>query len=211
MRKPALDDKGRSADFAPVFAMLKKDGLLLRIDANLPNLCALVAGERVRGSWWSHPRGRAMFAVDGDLEDHPDVLMTKLISGKVTYVHRALWPHILAVGRARAPWQLNNLSADGRKLLSQVDRGPTEPDRGAAKAASELETRLLVLSEQFHSESGAHVRRLESWDHWSSRIGDVGESIPAERARLRIEDVVSSLNRRFKGRGRLPWQKRPAA
>ena len=208
MRRLALNDRILSAESAFVFAKLEEHGLLLRIDANLPNVCALVAGERVRGSWWSHPSGRAIFAVDGELADHPDVLMTKLISGKVTYVHRALWPQVIAVGRAREPWQVKDLSPGSRKLLAQVDHKPVEPDRRARRAASELETRLLVYSEQFHSESGAHVRRLESWDHLSRRIGDVGEQITAVSGVRLLEEVVASLNRKFNGRGRLPWQGR---
>jgi hypothetical protein len=205
MRHLALSNKSLSSESALVFAKLKEHGLLLRIDAYLPSVCALVAGERVRGSWWSHPRGRAIFAVDGELGDHPDVLMTKLISGKVTYVHRALWPQVIAVGRAREPWQMKDLSPDGRKLLAQVDRKPVEPDRAQSKAASELETKLLVYCKQFHSESGAHVRRLESWDHWSREIDDVGERITAVRSRRLLEAVMASLNREFKGNGRLPW------
>ena len=63
-----------------VFAELKKYRLLLRTDAHLPNLCALVAGEAVRGSWWAHPSSHAIFQVDGELANHPDVLMVKLIS-----------------------------------------------------------------------------------------------------------------------------------
>jgi hypothetical protein len=206
MSKLALSDEERSPESVLVFAKLEEHGLLLQLDSNLPNVCALVAGERVRGSWWSHPSGRAIFAVAGELADHPDVLMTKLISGKVTYVHRPLWPQVIAVGRAREPWQIKDLSPAGRKLLAQVDRKPVEPDSHASKAASELEARLLVYSEQFHSESGAHVRRLESWDHWSRRIGDVGEETTAVRGRRFLEDVVAPLNRKFKGSGRLPWQ-----
>ena len=38
---------------------LKRYGLLLVTDARLPSLVALVAGAPVRGSWWSHPRGKA--------------------------------------------------------------------------------------------------------------------------------------------------------
>src|SRR5215470_2430282 len=147
------------------FAQLKKHGLLLLTDASLPNLCALVAGETVRGSWWAHPASQAIFVAAGELEDHPDVLVTKLISGKVTFVHRALWPAVAAVGGARETWQMKGLSPDACKLLAQVDGGPVEPGRGLNKAASELEARLLVHSEQFHTESGAHARRLESWDH----------------------------------------------
>jgi hypothetical protein len=54
----------------------------------LPNLGRLVAGKRVRGSWWAHPRAQEIFQVYDALEDHPDVLIMKLISRKVIYIHR---------------------------------------------------------------------------------------------------------------------------
>jgi hypothetical protein len=77
-------------------------------------------------------------------------------------------PLIIAVGHAREPWQIDGLSQDARHLLAEVDCKPLEPSRGMSKAVSELETNLLVYSEQFHTESGAHARRLESWDRWST-------------------------------------------
>ena len=85
-----------------VLAQLKRHGLLLLNDKALPNLCALVVRERVRGSWWAHPQAQEIFDVYDALEDHPDVLISKLVSGKVTYVHRQFWPHVAAIGRARA-------------------------------------------------------------------------------------------------------------
>ena len=197
-----------SSETVPVFAELKKHRLLLRTDAHLPNVCALVAGETVRGSWWAHPRSRTIFRVDGELADHPDVLLTKLISCKVTYVHRTLWQDVIAIGCAREPWQTEQLSRDARKLLAAVEHEPVQPDGGMNKTASELETKLLVYSEQFHTESGAHVRRLESWEHWSARVGFAGEPVTVADAKLSLERVLASLNQKFNGTGRLPWQSR---
>ncbi len=192
-------------ELASELARLKEYGLLLQTDANLPSVCSLVVGAAVRGSWWAHPRSHEIFRVNCGLAEHPDVLVCKLISGKITYVHRALWPAVVAIGRARQPWQLERLSADACKLLAEVDGQAVETDRRVSKAASELETNLLVYSEQFHAEAGAHARRLESWDRWSSRTGFVGERVAVARARLELEDIVASLNREFNGRGRLPW------
>jgi hypothetical protein len=184
---------------------LKKYGLLLLNDPALPNLCLLVGGERVRGSWWAHPRAQEIFQVYDALEDHPDVLILKLISGKVTYIHRTLWPQIVAVGRAREVWQMRGLSPAARKLLAAVDKAPVEPGREKAAAARELDARMLVFSAQFHSESGAHVRRLESWDHWSNRTHFSLDSTTPASARKALEERTANLNREFAGRGRLPW------
>ena len=53
----------RRNDFERVLAELKEYGLLLQIAARLPNVCALVAGEPVRGSWW-HPRSHDKLRVN---------------------------------------------------------------------------------------------------------------------------------------------------
>ena len=185
---------------------LKEYGLLLLNDPALPNLCRLVAGERVRGSWWAHPRAQEIFQVYDALEDHPDVLILKLISRKVTYIHRTLWPQIVAVGRAREPWQMKDLSAAAKRLLAAVDKVPVEPGRDKAAAARELDAKMLVFSAQFHSESGAHVLRLESWDHWSNRTHFSRDSTTPASARKALEARTDNLNREFAGRGRLPWQ-----
>jgi hypothetical protein len=195
-----------SSEFAPVLAKLKQHGLLLQTDPHLPSVSALVAGAPVRGSWWAHPRSQDIFRVNDQLEDHPDVLVVKLISGKITYVHRTLWHAIIAIGRAREPWQLERLSRAASNLLVQVDGKPIQTDGRMSKPASELEKTLLVHSEQFHTAAGGHARRLESWDHWSSRIGHSGKGISPASAKQTLEDVVASLNLEFKGLGRLPWQ-----
>lgn len=192
--------------FQDVLASLKEHGLLLQTDRQLPNVCALVVGGPVRGSWWAHPRSHDIFRVSCALGDHPDVLITKLISAKTTYVDRAVWPAVIAAGRAREPWQMEHLSRDARTLLERVDRMPVETSRSSAKAATELEKVLLVYSEQFHSERGAHLRRLESWSHWSRRAGFEMKPMRPDQARRKLEELLAVLNQRFRARGRLPWQ-----
>ena len=134
------------------------------------------------------------------------MLIMKLISGKVTYVHRSLWPQVVAVGCARDRWQMDGLTAAARKLLASIDRAPVEPGRTMRKAASELEARMLVYGAQFHSESGAHLRRLESWRHWSNRMDAWHNGIRSAVARTCLQGVLASLNKEFGGKGVLPWQ-----
>jgi hypothetical protein len=54
-----------------------------------------VAGERVRGNWWSHPMSHQIFALTRLLRNSPDVLVCRLVDGKITYVHRRLWPALV--------------------------------------------------------------------------------------------------------------------
>ena len=105
-----------------MFAKLKEYGLLLQTDASLPNISTLVVGAPVRGSWWAHPRSHEIFRVNCELGEHPDVLVSKLISGKIAYLHRVLWPAVIAIGRSREPWQMQRLSTEARQLLAEVDR-----------------------------------------------------------------------------------------
>jgi len=60
-----------------------------------PNLAEAIAGEPIRGSWWGHKRGTAIFWATRAVRDSSDVLVCRLLDGKVTYIHRRLWPAIV--------------------------------------------------------------------------------------------------------------------
>jgi hypothetical protein len=56
-----------------------------------------IAGEPVRGSWWSHLKSQEIFALTRAVRESDDVLVCRLIDGKVTFVHRRLWPALVRV------------------------------------------------------------------------------------------------------------------
>jgi hypothetical protein len=58
----------------------------------VPCVAEAVAGQSIVGSWWAHPKGKAIFAALSELDDADDVRCFKLIDGKVTFVHRRVWP-----------------------------------------------------------------------------------------------------------------------
>jgi hypothetical protein len=77
-------------------AVLVEHGMLLQSARGpLPNVAELVAGEPIKGSWWGHPKGHGIFDVLGELDDSPDVVRLRLVNGKVTLVHRRLWPALV--------------------------------------------------------------------------------------------------------------------
>src|SRR6185295_12829959 len=168
-----------------------------------------------RGSWWSHPLAQTIFAVNEQLADHSDVLITKLVSGKVTFVHRKLWSAILAIGVAREGWQTKGLSSDARLLLGMIDQQrslstdrliwPRERQLKPGEAARELEKRLLIHSEEFHAESGAHAKLIETWQKWAARIGFKPQRTLSDDAKRELEERIRTLNEEFDGRARLPW------
>jgi hypothetical protein len=185
---------------------LERHGLLLETDARLPSLVALVAGGPVRGSWWGHPLGHTIFATGEALFHHRDVLLAKLVSGKATWIHRKLWPAVLAAAQSRGAWQTDGLSREASALLGEVDREGQVRASGAV--ARELEIRLLARGEQEHTASGRHAKVLESWPRWAARHR-VSALSSADAGRRALEERLADLNERFEARGRLPWQ-RPA-
>lgn len=200
-----------------VFNELKRSGFLLRADPLLPSVVSLVAGEPVRGSWWAHRRAHDIYDIAHPLGEHADVIVAKLISGKDTYVHRSLWPALAVVGSAREPWQLEKLPQMALRLLAAVDgqgelRTDGIPWPGGAKKDSPgeatrlLERRLLVYAEEVHTETGAHAKRLESWERWGKRERVRQGRAKPERAKQRLESILAELNERFDAKGRLPWQ-----
>jgi hypothetical protein len=162
-----------------------------------------------------------IFQVNERLEDHPDVLITKLISGKVTVVHRELWPEIVAIGTAKQSWQTAGLSASAQELLNIVKKaGFLRTDQMVGRSSStakkdkpgdiarDLERRLLIHAEQIHTESGAHAKALETWEHWSKRKSFTPSAIQAEVAKRNLEERLRKLNDEFDGTARLPWSAR---
>jgi hypothetical protein len=183
-----------------VLQVLSSSGLLLEQDKRLPNVVTLVTGESLRTSWWSHPKGRLIFAVLSDLGEHPDVLFTKFLYGKVTLVHRRLWPALLAVASASEPWQLRGLSAAGQRLLACLNQ-PGAAARSSGPAVKELEVRLLAHSRQVHTATGRHEILLEPWPAWSKRVG-VKPLRSIGRARQQLEEAAAAIGAPVSA---LPW------
>lgn len=181
-----------------VRAALECTGLLLLQDGRLPSVATLVAGHPVKGSWWGHPAGRAIFQVASALADDPDVTTAKLLAGKVTFVHRRLFAALAAAGAERAAWQMEKLPAAARALLAEIDKA------GALEASGlpvkELERRLLVAAQQVHTARGAHATQLSTWARFRRATGT--RAISATRARTELEAAAAALGAR---RGLLPW------
>ena len=199
--------------FDIVCGKLECYGLLLLADPKLPSVAGLIAGETLRGSWWGHPRGKEIYAVSEELASRPDVLLAKLVSRKVTFVHRALWPSLYSVACSHETWQMGSLMPATRALFAriesegelrsdQLDKGPKKE---TAKTLLELEWRLLVHTKSVHTEAGSHAKAVESWRHWHGRVGLLEPILEVGRARKLLEDRAAALSGASKGSARLPW------
>jgi hypothetical protein len=82
-------------------AFIRKRGVVLEAARGpVPSLAEVIAGEPIRGSWWSHPKSHEIFSVTRAVRGSDDVLVCRLVKGKVTFVHRRLWPTLVrAAGR----------------------------------------------------------------------------------------------------------------
>jgi hypothetical protein len=188
-------------------AALAKHGLLLLHDATRQSVSLLVAGEPVRGSWWAHPSGAAIFRIAEALDDRADVVSVKLVAGKVTFVHRKLWPALLGAASSAEPWQKNGLRGSALALFREIARaGTLESDRlprraGASEDIKALEARLLVVARQIHTASGKHAKVLESWAHFRDTSAAEIEPLPASEARALLERQAAALGTPLE----LPW------
>ena len=134
-------------------AMLVDAGMLLESARGpLPNVAEMVAGEPIKGSWWGHARGHEIYAEINALDESPDVVRMRLVNGKVTLVHRRVWPALVRLADRFTPRQLAVLheehTAGGAHRVVEVafPEWVTDDVASAAKSLS-IEEALSQLPE----------------------------------------------------------------
>ncbi len=154
-----------------------------------PSLVQVVTGGPIRGSWWGHEDGAEIFHLANALEDREDVWLFDLVGGRQTFVHRRLWPAVMAAAQSE-----DGLGATAQSLLAAVRAEPVRLDRwdGAkgktrSAAAKELSRRLLVVPKQVHTESGRHARWLDTFERWAS------EEVAAAASALSRDEAIAAL------------------
>ena len=79
-------------------AFIRKHGIVLESARGvIPSLAEQIAGEPIRGSWWVHPRSHDIWKVTRAVRDSPEVLVCRLVAGKITFVHERVWPALVRV------------------------------------------------------------------------------------------------------------------
>jgi hypothetical protein len=77
-------------------AFVNRHGIVLEsAHGAVPTFSDAVAGERVQGAWWGHRAGHMIFGATRSVRAHPDVLVCRVAGGKITYVHKRLWPALV--------------------------------------------------------------------------------------------------------------------
>jgi hypothetical protein len=134
-----------SSRFDPL-AFVEKHGVVLASGKGpVPNIAEAVAKEPIRGSWWGHAKGSEIFHALNAVADSRDVLCFRLVEGKVTFVHRRLWPALVrlaaTLGRDRlaAIQQVHTETGAHRNISTHFPKWVPEKIRLAAERLTEQE------------------------------------------------------------------------
>ncbi|HMG73641.1 MAG TPA: hypothetical protein VK582_09075 [Pyrinomonadaceae bacterium] len=110
---------------AEALAFVENHGVVLvSAKGPVPRLTEAIAGEPIKGSWWGHPKGQQIFAVLEAVTESEDILVCRLVKGKVTLVHRRLWPALVRLAKRFPPDQIAKVrqehTAGGRHVNKEV-------------------------------------------------------------------------------------------
>jgi hypothetical protein len=134
---------------AEALAFVRTHGVALEAATGpVPSLAAAIAGGPIRGSWWGHARGHEIFLLTRAVRDCPEVLVCRLVDGKITYVHRRLWPALIRVAERFPRKYLSKIherhTASGRHVSDEVAY-PDWVSRELAAEARQLEERSALI------------------------------------------------------------------
>ena len=135
---------------AKALAFVERHGVVCEASrrGNIPCVADEIAGETVRGNWWSHSRSREIFAAARAVRDSPDVLACRLVDGKITFVHRQLWPALLRIADRFDAKRLTRLreihSASGKHVIEEIPFPDWVPAEVFATARQLSETDALA-------------------------------------------------------------------
>jgi hypothetical protein len=146
---------------ADALGFVERHGVVLESarHAKIPSLAEAVAGEPIRGSWWSNPHGKAIFRVTRAVRDADDVLVCRVVDDKVTYAHRRVWPALVRLAERLNPSRLARISeVHGESGAHRVEEIPfprwvPAETSAAAKRMNEDEARA-ALAPLFDEERG---------------------------------------------------------
>ncbi|MGH9873982.1 MAG: hypothetical protein ACRD9S_16145 [Pyrinomonadaceae bacterium] len=106
-------------------AFIERHGVVLvSAKGPVPRLTEFIAGEPIRGSWWGHPKGQQIFVILETVTASKDVLVCRLLKGKITLVHRRVWPALVRLADRFSPDQIAQVqqehTSSGRHVNKEV-------------------------------------------------------------------------------------------
>jgi len=82
---------------AQALAFVERHGIVLEAARRgaIPSLADAVAGETLAGNWWAHAQGKRIFAATRAVREAGDVLVCRVVDGKVSFAHERVWPALV--------------------------------------------------------------------------------------------------------------------
>lgn len=125
MAKKALRRNIRVVTPGEGLAFIRKHGVVLESARGpVPTLVEAITGKRIRGGWWSHPDRQLIFEITRAVRGSELILVCRAVQGKVTFVHKRLWPALVRLAPHFAKQSLARLSEvhtpSGRHVVRSV-------------------------------------------------------------------------------------------
>ncbi len=137
-------------------SFVRKHGIVLEsAQGSVPSLAQAIAGKPLRGNWWAHPRSHRIFAVTRAVRECSDILVCRLVDGRVTFVHRELWPALVRVAHRFPHQRLAQIherhTTRGHHVVDEVpfpDWVPPQVSLSAESLSEDQALEQLALIEQ---------------------------------------------------------------
>jgi hypothetical protein len=136
-----LEAMSRCETARQALAFVRRHGVVLAsAKGSAPCLTEAITGAPIRGSWWAHAESHRIFALLEAVAASEDVLVCRLVEGKVTYVHRRLWPALVRVAERFAPAQVAQVREEHTATGRHVTRAMPFPLWVPANVATAAKT-----------------------------------------------------------------------
>lgn len=159
-----------TAEDAMVFVQ-ERGVVLASAKGNAPSLVEEIVGHPVKGSWWAHPEGKHIYATLRAVTESGEVLVCRLVGGKVTLIHRRLWPALARLADRFLPDQISRVIEEHTPSGRHVSHAVPFPEwvpravMQEASALSEQEAVAVLGAWLPSSDSPARVRRRSAAPH----------------------------------------------
>ncbi len=157
----------KCATVAEAVAFVREKGVVLAsAKGTAPRLTEAITGKPIAGSWWAHPQSHHIYAILQGVTGSEQVLVCRLINGKITLVHRRLWPSLVRLAERFAPAEIAQVREEhtpsGRHVSHQIPFPQWVPPEVKEQAKTISEQEALAVLGAWVPPSRSSVKRARS-------------------------------------------------
>jgi len=109
-------------------AFVEQHGVVLvSARGTVPRLTEAIIGEPIKGSGWAHAQSHHIYAILQAVTSSEQILVCRLVNGKITLVHRRLWPSLVRLANRFSPEQLSQVEREHTPTGRHVNREVSFP------------------------------------------------------------------------------------